>query len=218
MDSLQSLLKFKKFSSSITGNEFAVSLEQALLERLQAFHAEVEKLRGEVHPDKLQEKVQARATEVLADLEKGPAGLLRTLGSRWATARSVLERKSGLAPSTDAGQLSRESWIADKLSVMDPPEQLRVLERAVETGDVATMRAALHAPPALRIMQVDPRFLEEARSAWYRKQCPAEVAEFESLAHAFEVEQENYATAERCIREIAGMSESMRDRLQAKQA
>jgi len=215
MDSLQSLLKFKKFSSSVTGNEFAERLEQALLERLQAFHAEVQKLRGEVHPDKFQERVQQRAQAILTELDQGPGGLLRMLGSRWATARGVLERKSGLAHSTDAASLSRENWLCDRLAAMDPAQQLQTLERAVETGDVATMRAALHAPPALRILQVDSRVVEQARAAWYRKQCPTEVAEFESLAHAYQVEQDNFKTACDCIKQIAGIGTDMRERLEA---
>lgn len=218
MDSLQSLLKWKRFSSSVSGNEHAEQLERRLLQAISEFHAEVERLRAEVHPDKLQERVQQRAEAILREMQTGPGGLLRLLGSKWATARGVLEKRSGLAPSTDAGQLTRESWIMNRLAEMSPVEQLQVLERAVETGDVTTLKAALHAPPALRILRVDPRVVEQARSAWYRRECPEQVAEFEALAHAYEAEQANYATTVDAIRQIAGIGSDMRGRLEQQAA
>lgn len=216
--SLEAILGVRGFSDRVTSHPEAEKLEETLIGTVKGFKQEAERLKAEIHPDKLKDRLQQRAAEILAELEQGPAGVVRLFGNRWATSAKSLERASGLSPSTDAAALSRENWLLDRLSAMDRSEQLRVLERAVETGDIATMRAALHAPPALRVFS-DDRMVDDAREAWFRQHCPQQIAEHEQLSQVHEISRANYASTCDAIRQIAGFEvDGMRSRLEAAQA
>jgi hypothetical protein len=217
MDSLQSLLKFKRFSSSITGNEFAEKLEAALLQTISDFHSEADRLKTEVDPDKLQERVQQRAQAVLTEMESGPGSLLRQIGRAWATSQGTLARKSGLQLTNDASETVREMWALDRLRETDAGKRLLLLEKAIADGDELTVRAALNAPRAFSV--VDDRIAEQIRQLWHERVCPDEAAQYRHLHEAYQCEQANYQSAVDAVKQIAGMNnESMRERLEAQTA
>jgi len=213
MDTLNALRKYKKFSSSVEDVKDAVRLEAGLLHIIKTFDEEAAEIKRQVHPGLYADKVKERGEGVLKELESGCGGLLRTIGCRWATCQKRLERESGLSPATDAPATMRDNWLVDRLAAMSPRERLLTIQRAVETEDAPTLRAALHAPPALNLFP-DARPLEECRQAWYAKRVPELSQEYKSLALAYKTEKMNLETARRCIRQIAGIDQSIRDRLE----
>ncbi len=216
MQSLQSLLKHG-FTDRIRGNADAERLEQVLVDTVRNFSAEVANIRQEYHPNRQQEKIRQRAEAILTEMESGiPGSLLRQLGRAWATARESLARNAGLGPSSDPSATVREMWALDRLREMDAGKRLLLLQQAVAAGDEVTVRAALNAPRAFAV--VDDRMAEEIRQAWHERACPDEAAHYQRLREAYTCEQANYADAVGAIREIGGLSDDMRSRLEQAQA
>lgn len=216
--SLETLLGPRGFNDRASNHPEAEALEARLLETVRRFKEKAHMIRREVHPDFAPEKIREAAEEVLKELQDGPASVVRLFGNRWATAMKTLEKHSGLSPSTDAANLSRENWLCDKLSAMRPSEQFQVLSRAVETGDGAMLRAALHAPQSLRIIH-DEKMLDEMREAWCRQHCPEQISEYEHLGRVHEIERANYESTCDAIRQMAGIeANDLRSRLEQQQA
>ncbi len=178
-----------------------------------SFHDEIHEFKRTYRPEIVQQKARERADEILNQLQQGPGSLLRQVGRRWATARESLARKAGLGPSSDPAVVTREGWILDQLAKLSKGERLLALQKAVEIGDSATVRAALNCPSTFAI--VDDATAEQVRQEYHAKHLPEEAAAYKSMHEDHLAQEENFATAERCVREIAGMVDGTRERIGA---
>lgn len=223
MDSLESILKNRRFSSAQFAermnqqrHEDVTRLEESLVNTIVNFKGEVDEMSKTYRPGVAQEKARERAEQILREMDSSPGSLLRQLGRRWATSRESLARKAGLGPSSDPAVVTREHWILDQLGKLNRADRLLALQRAVERGDAATVRAALNCPSTFQI--VDDNTVEQIRQQYYTQHLPSEAAAYKAAYADHETEQENFATAERCIREIAGTTADLRGRLEQAQA
>jgi hypothetical protein len=211
-DSTDKLLRFG-FSSRVTDDLDATELEDRLLRTLRQLDIDIAQIQATYRPEIATGKISERAKAALGEGEK-LRGRVNVMGSRWATMFGSLERKAGLAPSTDPATTTRELWVLDQFRRMDPHERLTAIRLAVEAGDALTVRSVLTAPRAFAVLT--PEFAQQVRDLWCQQRIPEQVAACETLKDVFDTCEHNYASVVDAVKKIGGIDD-MRSRLEAQQ-
>lgn len=158
-------------------------------------------------------KVAKLGRTILKQIEELKPITLDRIEKRFRAAQEAFTTKAGDNMEGDLVAAVKEVEARRLLLQMKDSERVKILQRAVDQRDTATLRAFFNCPSFVPIL--NRKVLDTAKTAWLEQQNPELAAELKSAQGLYEVVQENFESVTNDITTEAGLDRDLRGRLKA---
>lgn len=180
-------------SKDTASPEYRVMIGQnALVEIVKDFAAERDRVRADDRLTSLGQKDRIRAAgkEALTQVDELKPKTLDYLDKRYRDVQARFDVRCGLEPSENAHELMREIEARQYIKELGAEARVLVFDKAIQTNDVPTFRAFIHAPGFLNLLS--PQLLDDGKRLWIEAQNPTAARELAVAERLFTLLRSNF--------------------------